>query len=128
MKNTNLIVNGVDVLSLYQKDCLFEKECKLTLVTGCDAKGNMHIKTQCTKCGYQTGGSVPKRLVQPTDKVKRFNQRLYNAVYKKKLEEVYGMSGDNTEINKRLQQMKKALKQGKLKPVKKRTQKAVQKN
>lgn len=121
MKSSNIIVNGIDTLSLYHKDCLFDKECKLSLVSVSTTNGHVHIKTQCTKCGYQTGGFVSKSLIQPTDKIKQFNQRLYNAVYKKKLEEVYGMHGEDEEINKRVKQMKKAVKEGRLYPAKKRT-------
>lgn len=120
MENTKLIVNGIDVLSIYQKDCLFNKECQLGYISLKDANGNTHIRTQCTKCGYQTGSSVPKSLIDNSDKVKRFNKRLYNAVYKRKLEETYSMTGQHEGINKRLAQMKKALRQGSLHPPTKR--------
>ena len=128
MNKLNIIVNGIDMLSLYHRDCLFDKECKLSLISFNAANGHVHIKTQCTKCGYQTGGFVSKSLIQPTDKIKQFNQRLYNAVYKKKLEEVYGMHGEDNEMNKRLQQIKKALKQGRLDPAKKRSGKSAPKS
>lgn len=114
MENTSLILNGVDALSLYHKDCLFNKECTLRFVLNKYPNGHEHVKTQCTKCGYQTGASVPKTAVTPSDKVKQFNKRLYNAVYLKKLKEVYAMSGEHREIFKRLQQVKRAAKQGRL--------------
>lgn len=120
MEKKTLIINGVEALSLYYRDCLFNKECALGFVTAESDAGMKHVKTQCTKCGYQTGGPVSKKAVEGSDKVKSFNKRLYNAVYKKKLEEIYAMSGDHPEITKRLQQMKKALKQGKLQTPKKR--------
>lgn len=126
MENTKLIVNGIDVLSLYQKDCLFNKQCTLGYVATKDAKGNEHIRTQCAKCGYQTGSPIPKSIIQPSDKVKRFNKRLYNAAYKKKLEKVFAMSGQNEEISKRLQQIKKAVKLGRwLQPAKSKNAKPV---
>lgn len=121
MENKKLLINGVDALSLYHKDCLFNKECILAFVAVEQANGNQHIKTQCTKCGYQTGGAVSKKAIQASDKIKRFNKRLYSSVYKKKLEGLYAMSGEHSEINKRLQQMKKAVKQGKLQSPKKRS-------
>jgi hypothetical protein len=48
-----------------------------------------------------TRGPVLKRLIQPSDKVEQFSKRLYNAVCKQKLEEVYGMSGQQDGLNEK---------------------------
>lgn len=114
MENNKFAANGSDVLSLYKRDCLFQKECELAFVATEATGSHRHIKTQCTRCGYQTGGFFSKKMLSPDEKIECFNQVLYDAVYKKKLEEIYAMSGGDEKINKHLQQIKKAAKDGKL--------------
>ena len=107
---------GIDVgsiLSLYHRDCLFNSECTLAFVLTEGTKGSQHIKTQCTKCGYMAGGPLPKRMLKTSGTVPPFDQHLYDSVYIEKLKEIFSMSGESPEIKKRLNQLKKAIKQGK---------------
>lgn len=112
MENDKIIINETDTLSLYQKDCIFNKQCTLAFIETESPNGAKHIKTQCTKCGYQTGGEISKRDLKASDVVLSFNQELYDTVYKKKLKEIFAMSGENVEMDKMLRHIKKAIRKG----------------